>query len=111
MLQNHDNLLELDIERFEDYLAKTTFGSKSAAKKYLQEAIFESPMTFQELQVKSEEELIEKYFFFDGSKNIGNPKLGFADVYNPRFTALLIDLGYVVSRGDIVPILWIHKFK
>ncbi len=109
MLKNHDKPLDLDIEKFENYLAETTFGSKSVTKEYLRKAIFEAPMTFHELQVQSEEELIEKYFSFDRNKNIGNPKPGFAGAYDPRFIALLIDLGYVVSRGDLVPILRIHK--
>lgn len=111
MLKSDGELLDLDIEKFENYLAKIKFGSKSVAKKYLKEASFGVPMTFRELGVISEDDLITKYFFFDKDKNMGSPKPGFSGSHDPRFIALLIDLGYVVSRGDIAPILRIYKPK
>lgn len=62
MLHKHETPLTLDIERFIEYLARTTFGSTSAAQKYVRGQVFDVPMTFGELDVKNEEELIEKYF-------------------------------------------------
>lgn len=109
MLKSDSKLLDLDIEKFEDYLAKIKFGSKIAARKYLQEASFDAPMTFRELEVMGEDELIRKYFFFEQNTKIGSPKPGFSGSHDPRFIALLIDLGYVVSKGDIAPILRIYK--
>jgi len=109
MLRHENTSLDLNLTKFEDYLARKKFGSRSAAMTYLRQSIYEAPMTFQQLNVRDEDELIGKYFYFDKNQSIGSPKLDLIDPHDPRFIALLIDLGYVVSRGDVAPIMRIRK--
>lgn len=108
MLQNAENPMNVDVGKFEEFLAHTRFGSKAAAKKHLQSNSYQESMTLQELGVQNGDELVEKYFVFDKQTHIGSLKPGFAEANEPTFIGLLIDLGYVVSRGDIAPILRIH---
>lgn len=108
MLKNAEKPIDVDMGKFADFLAINRVGSKSAAAKYLKSISYGEPMSLQKLGVRTEDELIEKYFQFDRKTCIGTLKPGFTEANEPRFIGLLIDMGYVVGRGDIAPILRIR---
>jgi len=106
------SILDINLENFGIFFAKSYFlGSSKEPVEYLDRFIFNQPLTFQDLDVQDEDELIEKMFDFDkntGGGRIKNKIFGNLEA-DPSFLALLIDLGYEVGHGDIVPFLWIHK--
>lgn len=104
--------LEIDLNAFKKTLGKRWCrGQSSKGKEYFdQYIVFEAPMAFQQLRVQTENELLKKYFVFDYTKGSGSLKKEYYEKYtrNPAFIALLIDLGYDVVWGDIVPTLSIY---
>lgn len=110
MVVNEGKVLDIDFNDFKKIISRARFGNETATEKYLNSHIFLEPMTFQELNVNSEEQFIKEFFDFGSNKNYGILKQGYKQFNsNPAFIALLIDLGYDVGRGDIVPILFIRK--
>ena len=95
MLKNGDKPIDIDMD-----IEKLKKSSKY---------IFDRPVTFEQLNINSEQELLEKYFDFDYIKGKGTLKVEYYEKYtrNPSFIALLIDLGYYVTWGDIAPVLTI----
>ena len=75
--------------------------------------LFERPLSLQDLSVGNEIELVNKFFKFDFDEGSGSLKREYSKEYgqNPAFTALLIDLGFEVYWGDLVPSLFITSKK
>lgn len=112
MLKNGDTPLDLDIPEFETYLTGSRFRSMAVTRKHLAAmTCSEPPMTLQDLNVQTKEELVTKYFLFDERTQSGRLNLFSAATHDPRFIGLLMDLGYVVGRGDYVPIIYIHAVR
>lgn len=110
MVANEGKVLDIDFNDFKKIISRVRFGNEKATEKYLNSRIFVEPMTFQELNVNNEEHFIKEYFDFDSNKGYGTLDQNYKQFNsNPAFIALLIDLGYDVGRGDIVPILFIRK--
>lgn len=109
MVKNHDKRLEINLDSFQRIIGKCHFGKEKAGKKYLENFIFDAPMSFKQLGVKNERELIDKYF--DSNKSFGQIRNEYHKRYslNPSFIAFLIDLGYLVYQTDLVPTLIIQK--
>jgi hypothetical protein len=108
MLEHGDEPLDLDLRKLESFMARTRFGSMEAAHRYLQSRTVERPLTLKDLGVQSPDALLEKYFAFDARTGVGTLKPGVPHGNDPGLVALLIDLGYVVTRGDIAPVLRIQ---
>jgi len=105
--------IEMSLSAFADILAKQ-FGSEDEARKYLERYSFERPYSLGELGFTSEAELIHAYFGFDqkhgrGQTSPDGERRVPVSVGDPRFIALLLDLGYNVGRGDIAPMIFIEK--
>ncbi len=120
MTKNEGKLFEFDLLAFENLVSKIHFGREKVPKENLENyiLIFDQPLSFEQLGVKTEKELLEKYFDFDVFTEYGKLK----DVYytrhkyseyslNPSFIATLLDLGYIVGQTDVAPILFIKKYK
>ncbi|MBM2834875.1 MAG: hypothetical protein HW406_2036 [Candidatus Brocadiaceae bacterium] len=112
LIRSESKPIEINLSNFENVLGKRWCrGKSSLGKKYFNEHVsFEVPMTFRQLGIKSEEELLEKYFDFNYPKGSGSLKSEYYEKYTrePAFTALLIDLGYDVVWGDPFPNLNIY---
>lgn len=112
MTVNGKQPLEIDLNAFKKSLGKRWCRGRSLKGKeyFAQYIVFEAPMTFQQLRVEDESELLKKYFVFDYTKGLGTLKNEYYEKYtrNPAFIALLIDLGYDVVWGDYVPNLNIY---
>ena len=121
LISSESKPLEINLSNFKKILGKRWCrGKSSLGEKYFKEHVsFEVPMTFGQLGIKSEEELLEKYFDFNYAKDSGCLKSEYYEKYTrePAFIALLIDLGYDVVWGDYVPNLnistesFISRFK
>lgn len=111
MIENEGKVLDIDIDNFKKFVGKTCFGEEKAAEKYLNTFIFIESLNLNDLNVNNEKELIDKYLDFDSERGSGTIKKEYYRQYssNPAFIALLMDLGYNVGRGDIIPTLWIRK--
>ena len=113
MEKNEGKIIEINLNNFEKWVSKKRFGKEKVNKEYLQNyiLIFEQPLTFEQLGVKKENELIEKYFDFNRITSVGKLKKEYEEKKeiskNPAFIAMLIDLGYIVGRGCYDPILFI----
>lgn len=118
MTKNEGKVVEITLANLEKSVSKLHFGKEKVPKEYLRNyiLIFDQPLTFEQLGVKTEKELIGKYFDFDTSTGVGKLK----EVYytnhkrneyslNPSFIATLLDLGLIVGQTDIIPILFIRK--
>jgi hypothetical protein len=109
MIKNEGAPLEINIDNLKKALGRRwSHGKVSLSEEYFKEYVsFEEPMTFEELGVKDEQELLKKFFDFDYAKGTGVLKVEYYEKYtrNPAFIALLIDLGYYVTWGDIAPVL------
>jgi len=95
-------------------LSKTLLDKKYllAGENYFNQYVaYDSPITFEKLEVRSEKELLDKYFNYDYNKCIGTIKEKYYNAYNrnPSFIALIMDLGYSAGWYDIAPILHIGK--
>lgn len=112
LISSESKPLEINLSNFEIILGKRWCrGKSSLGEKYFKEHVsFEVPMTFGQLGIQSEEELLEKYFDFNYTKGSGSLKSEYYEKYTrePAFTALLIDLGYDVVWGDPFPNLNIY---
>lgn len=112
LISSESKPLEINLSNFEKILGKRWCrGKSSLGEKYFKEHVsFEVPMTFEQLDIKSEEELLEKYFDFNDTKGSGSLKSEYYEKYTrePAFIALLIDLGYDVVWGDPFPNLKIY---
>lgn len=112
MAVNGKRPLEIDLNAFKNSLGERWCrGRSSKGKQYFGKyVVFEAPMTFQQLKVEDESDLLKKYFIFDYKKGLGTLKNEYHEKYtrNPAFIALLIDLGYDVIWGDFVPDLNIY---
>lgn len=82
-------------------------------KKSTPSLIYKIPLTFEQLNVSSEQELIEKFFDFNIAKESGTLKGIYYEKYtrDPSFIALLLSLGYDVVWGDYVPNLNIYTYS
>ena len=91
MIENEDEPINIDIDI-------------EKLRKSKPNLIFDKPLTFEQLNVKNEQELLEKHFDFNYTKGHGILKKEYYEKYtsNPAFIALLIDLGYDVVWGDFV---------
>ncbi|MFH1231476.1 MAG: hypothetical protein V1709_08290 [Planctomycetota bacterium] len=106
MIKNDDSPLEINLDKFKKALGKRWLGKVVSGEAYLNKyVIYESPMTFQQLEVNNETELINKYFDFDQKKGRGILKGQYNEAFarNPAFIALLINLGYDAYWGDYIP--------
>lgn len=108
MRENEGKVLEININNFEKFIG---FGKQKAGKKVIEGFIFEQPITFEQLGVNKEDELVEKYFDFNKETGTGKIKAEYEKEISkrPAFIALLIDLNYIVGRGDYDPFLFIIK--
>ena len=116
MINMKDETIEINLSDLEKFIGRAPVGEGAYKdlKKYIYEhyiLIFENPMSFDELGVNSEEELIKKFFDSDSKTRLLTLKQQYLETYNlnPSFIALLIDIGYFVGHTDVVPILFIRK--
>jgi hypothetical protein len=111
MTQNEGKILDIDMPKFEKFIGRIRFGDESRGKTYLSDLVFEKAMSFEQLGVESEKELIEKYFDYDYTTGLGVLKAEYYQKYttDPAFIVLLIELNYDAFQGDIVPNLNIYK--
>jgi hypothetical protein len=116
MTRNEGRVIEISLPNFEKFIAKSALGEKARkdVKEYIYEhhiLIFEKPLTFEELNVRNEAELLDKYFELNASTKILVLKPTYLEEYNlnASFIALLIDLGYLVGHMDVAPVLFIRK--
>jgi len=113
MLRHEGRPIDVDLQALEQVLA-ARFGSRKAARDYLERQTFDSPFTLEQAGVTSEAELLERYFHFDPITGTGRVRpeenVEFSvNPYDPRFIVLLIRRGFVVRRGDVVPFLIISR--
>ena len=110
MRENEGKISEINLNNFEKFIG---IGKEKAGKKAVEGCIFDQPMTLDQLGVRNESELIEKYFTFNEESGEGKLKKEYEEKKeiskNPAFIAMLIDLGYIVGRGCYDPILFIRK--
>jgi hypothetical protein len=110
MVRNDGKPLEINLGNFENFYGRSHYGSEQAGKKHVQGFIFSQPMTFDQLGVRSEKELIARMFEFNRETGRGVLKGPFGKYSSEAaFLAMLIELGYEVEFGDVVPILYISK--
>jgi len=111
MLKHENTAILVNLRNLEYMLGKRWLGNNARGEEYIRKyTIFKQPNTFEELNVKNEQELLNKYFDFDYTKGSGKLKRQYFKEYtrNPSFIALLIDLGYDVVWGDFNPDLYIY---
>lgn len=112
MLANDGKPIDLDLSEFEHFLVKE-LGGRTEARRYIDNATFSGPLTLKALAIPSEEQLLVEYFDLETDRRYGTLKENWprerANPYTPAFIAMLIELGYVFRRGDLVPILMISK--
>lgn len=113
MKKNENKVLDIDINDFKKFVSRIRFGDEKTGEKHLNSLIFSTPFSLKDLGVADKNELIEKYFNFGSKGTQGTLKNEYYKEYgsNPAFIALLIDLGFYVGRGDIVPILFVNKME
>lgn len=107
--ENTNKPLEVNLETLEK-IFKT--GKSNRSRDYYEKNIFfDVPLTFEQLGVKNEIELLNKYFCM--SETFGGLKGKYDKQYNfnPAFIALLIDLGYEVVWGCYRPVLGITTYS
>ncbi len=111
MLKNEGKMVSIDFKDFIKFIAKKKFGDERQVSEFLKSFIYEKPSRLEDLNVRTEEELIKKYFDFNKETLSGNIKNEHIKNYNdnPAFIALLLEFGYEVYRGDVVPTLFIRK--
>ena len=100
------DLVDLNLNDLAKFLSMTRFGDIEAAKQYVQSYSFTQPMTLADFGVGSREELLQKYFKPIPSSPCLTirPDVKFEGDL-PVLIGLLIDQGYRVIQGDIVPVL------
>jgi hypothetical protein len=108
MLANRNKAINIDLEKYVAFLASRRFGSTEAAAKYLDDHTYYKNIAIEDLGF-DKKELLERYFNKGRQENFWvlkpNIKNNGVNPYGPEFIAMLIDLGFVVRRGDIAPVL------
>ena len=98
LLAHEGQYVAIDFKSLEQFLHSSHHGVASDEKKYLETMIFDRPITFEQLGVHDEKELIRRMFDFDAESGRGIIKNEFIQYpYDPAFIATLINLGYEVS--------------
>lgn len=101
MVDSENESIQINLPDFELFVGK----------KYFNSIVFDKHLTFELLEVNSENELLEKYFVFDYSKGQGYLKSKYQQyAYNSEFIALLLELGYDVVEGDPRPNISIYTY-
>jgi hypothetical protein len=113
MIAKLPGVIEIDYRDYVDFLS-TRFGNVDAALEYFERSQYDVQLDFRDIHVVDENQMILKYFSYDANDHCGPEKSSLSKydvkiVHSPEFIAMLIDLGYLVTRGDMVPILHIRK--
>ena len=113
-IKNKNNVHSIVVENLKKNI-NLRFNNQEFVSKYFQLMVYENVATFKDLGVKDEPQLLEKYFDFNAASggwvakfnlNIREAEL----LYRSEVLAFLIDLGYQVYRGDIVPNIHIKRY-
>jgi len=113
MIMHENKMIKISFKDLQKLVSQIHFGKEdlpdTSLKNYI--LIFENPMTFEQLGVKTENELIQTYFDYDLDGAFGKLKINYQKGYslNPSFIATLLDLGFIVGQTDLVPLLFISR--
>ena len=87
MIENGNKPLAIDLDKFKNLITESQSKKKPyyAEEHFQKYNIFESPLTFGQLDVASENELLEKYFDFNFNEYSGYLKEEYRKIYNRKY--------------------------
>lgn len=111
MEAHEDRVLDISLSEFTQWLAKKHKLDEQQARRYVQQQSFDAALTLSELGFEDRDELLNAM----SNQNPGEPlrARGHTDLvvdrWDPRFIALLLDLSFVVGRGDIAGNMYLYE--